>query len=324
MSPGSANTTRSGASIPPARTKAYPMSRSMRRPSATSNACVRCARMPRSSSTRRGTQVYSLPVSTKVSGKALREPRMSRFWTSIVVRKTPTSSMINPLSLLLSRALTQGDDKLVQLIERLDHCIGCSGAGSVERFLRRIALVQDHQRLAALFLEGHRGDRPALATFLIGPREARIRLHFDIRAEKRGRLGATVVEYQSVLASDTSIHLAGQQGHSHRLGHPPTLEQLGLGKCLEHDARRAVDGPRDNHLAVRLPFHRGAVLHGAGLTFDSCVHRSSPFVSVPRQPCPTRRSVRPSAGGTSRATPSLPPIGAGPAGTSARARSSSW
>src|SRR5687768_5342504 len=149
-------------------------------------------------------------------------------------------------------------------------------------------------------------------------------LHFDIRAEKRGRLGATDVEFQSVLAADASIHLAGPQFHSHRLGHPPTLEQLGLGKRLEHYARRTVDGPGDDHLAVRLPFHRGAVLHGAGLTFDSCVHRSSPFVSVPGQPCPTRRSVRPSAGGTSRATPSLPPIGAGPAGTSARARSSSW
>src|SRR5215831_956300 len=105
--------------------------------------------------------------------------------------------------MLLSRALTQRDEKLVQLIECLAHCIGCSSAGSVERFLRRIALVQDHQRLAALFLEGHRGDMPALATFFIGPREARIRLHFDIRAEKRGGLGA-MVEYQSILASDTS------------------------------------------------------------------------------------------------------------------------
>src|SRR3954462_7005573 len=95
------------------------------------------------------------------------------------------------------------DEKLVQLIEGLDHCIGCSGAGRVERFLRRIGLAQDHQRLAALFLEGHRGDRPPLATFVIGPREARIGLHFDIRAEKRGRLGATMVEYQFVLASDT-------------------------------------------------------------------------------------------------------------------------
>src|ERR671928_1517793 len=179
-------------------------------------------------------------------------------------------------SLLLSRALTQGDEKLVQLIERLDHCIGCSGAGSVERFLRRIALVQDHQRLAALFLEGHRGDRPALATFLVGPREARIRLHFDIRAEKRGRLRATVVEYQSVLASDTSVYLARQQLHSHRPGYPPALEQLGLGKGLEHDARRAVDGPRDHYLAIRRPFHRRAVLRAAGLTSDFCVHRSSP------------------------------------------------
>src|SRR5260370_2891897 len=84
-------------------------------------------------------------------------------------------------SLLLSQALTQGDEKLAQLIERLDHCIGCSGAGSVERLLRSIALVQDHQRLAALFLQRHRGDTPALATFLICPREARLRLHFDTR-----------------------------------------------------------------------------------------------------------------------------------------------
>src|SRR3954470_6286182 len=151
-----------------------------------------------------------------------------------------------------------------------------------------------------------------------------MRLHFYIRAEKRERLGTTDVEFQPVLASSTSVQLAGHQLHSHRFGHPPTLEQLGPGKCLEHDARRAVDGPRDNHLAVRLPFHRGAVLHGGCVTFDSCVHRFSPFVSVPRQPSPTRRSVRPSAGGTARATPSLPPIDEGPAGTSARARSSSW
>src|SRR5688572_25018745 len=107
-------------------------------------------------------------------------------------------------------ARSQGDEKLVQLIERFDHCIGCSGAGSVERFLRRIALAQNNQRLAVRFLEGHRGDRAALATFFIGPREPRMRLHFDIRAEKRGWLGATNVELQPVLASDTSIHFAGQ------------------------------------------------------------------------------------------------------------------
>src|SRR4051812_37253683 len=107
------------------------------------------------------------------------------------------------------------DKKLVQLIERLDHCFCCSSAGGVERFFRRMALAQDHQCLAAPFLEGHRGDRSALATFFIGPREARIRRHFDIRAEKRDRFWG-VVEYQTVLASDTSIQLARQQGHSHR------------------------------------------------------------------------------------------------------------
>jgi len=88
-------------------------------------------------------------------------------------------------------------------------CIGCSGAGGVERFLGRMALAQDHERLAVLLLESHRGDRPALATFFIGPREARVRLHFDIRAEECGRLGATDVECQSVLATGASIQLAG-------------------------------------------------------------------------------------------------------------------
>src|SRR5437762_6364127 len=133
MSPGSANTTRSGASIPPARTKAYPMSRSMRRPSATSNACVRCARMPRSSSTRRGTQVYSLPVSTKVSGKALREPRMSRFWTSIVVRKIPTSSMDK--SFAMDRDAISLSSHLQPLNDGLDAGVGPNG--SIERVRER-------------------------------------------------------------------------------------------------------------------------------------------------------------------------------------------
>src|SRR4051812_171999 len=76
-------------------------------------------------------------------------PRMGRSHLLMIPPMSRPGS--NPL---MSRALTQGDEELVQLIERLDHCIGCSGAGSVERFLRRITLAQDHQRLAALFLEG--------------------------------------------------------------------------------------------------------------------------------------------------------------------------
>ena len=40
-------------------------------------------------------------------------------------------------------ARAQGDEKLVQLLERLDHRIRRPGAGSVERFLRGIELVHD-------------------------------------------------------------------------------------------------------------------------------------------------------------------------------------
>src|SRR5262245_66028631 len=69
-----------------------------------------------------------------------------------------------------SQTRAQGDEELVQLPERLAHHIRRPGAGSVESFLRWIEVVHDQQRLATFFLEGDRGDRPALATFLIGPR----------------------------------------------------------------------------------------------------------------------------------------------------------
>src|SRR5262249_4052681 len=105
---------------------------------------------------------------------------------------------------------------------------------------------------------------------------------------------------------------------------PPPLEHLGVGKRLEHDARRGVDGSRNDQFTLGLPFHRRSVLRGGGLSLSSCVHRLSPSVSVPRRPCPTRRSVSPRAGGTSRAMPSLLPIGACRACTSARARLSPW
>src|SRR5687767_12684305 len=70
-----------------------------------------------------------------------------------------------------SRARAQGEEKLVQLRERLDHRIRRPGAGSVQSFLRGIELVHDQQRLATLFLECHRDDRPTLTTFLVGRSE---------------------------------------------------------------------------------------------------------------------------------------------------------
>src|SRR6185503_9059514 len=99
-------------------------------------------------------------------------------------------------------------------------------------------------------------------------------------------------------------------------------EQLGLDPRLEHDASRAVEGSRNDELTLGLPFHRRGVLHGGRLTLSSCVHRLSPSVSIPRQPCPARRSVPPRAGDTSRSMPPLPPVGAGRACRSVRARPS--
>src|SRR5688572_25716690 len=173
-----------------------------------------------------------------------------------------------------SHARAQGEEKLVQLRERLDHRIRRPGAGSVESFLRGIELVHDQQRLATLFLECHRGDRTTRTTFLIGPHEARVRCHFEVRAEERRSIG---FELETVLAPDASIHLAGKQGHAHRLRHPPPPEQLGLGPRLEHDAGRAVEGSGDNQLTLGLPLHRRAVLHGRRLTLCSCVHQPLSF-----------------------------------------------
>ena len=59
---------------------------------------------------------------------------------------------------------------------------------------------------ATLFLEGHRGDGPTLTTFLIGPDEARVRCHFEVRAEERHSIG---FELETVRAPDTNIHLTG-------------------------------------------------------------------------------------------------------------------
>ncbi len=68
--------------------------------------------------------------------------------------------------------------------------------------------------------------------------------------------------------------------------------QLRLRRRLEHDARRAVEGSRDDQLALGFPFNRRAVIHGGRFTLASCVHPPSPSVSIPGQPRPTRRSVR--------------------------------
>src|ERR1700722_10306238 len=90
------------------------------------------------------------------------------------------------IGFLSSLPRSQGLKKLVELRERLGHPALHPGDGGVESCLRGIEFVHDQQRLASLFLEGHRGDG-AVVTFVIGPDEARVRGHFDVPAEKRHR-----------------------------------------------------------------------------------------------------------------------------------------
>jgi hypothetical protein len=81
----------------------------------------------------------------------------------------------------------QGHKKLIQLLERLGHPTFHPGDGPVESFLRGIEFVQDQQRLATFFLEGHRGDGTVI-TFVITPYEARARHHFDVPTEECHKL----------------------------------------------------------------------------------------------------------------------------------------
>ncbi len=183
--------------------------------------------------------------------------------------------------------------------------------------------MHDDQGLGTSFFKGHRGDGPIFATFVIRPDEAGVRHHFVVPTEERHALRRVrVAEHQTVRAPDANIHFAGKQGQAKRLRYPPPLEQLGFGPGFEHDASRPVEGSHHDELTIGLSFHRRAVLHGCGLTFSFCVHRPSPSVSVPRQPCPARRSVRPRADGTSRSMPPLPRVGTARACRSVRARTS--
>ncbi len=150
-----------------------------------------------------------------------------------------------------------------------------------------------------------------------------MRCHFEVRAEELHRR-IFVAKHQTILPPHANIHIAGKQGQPIRLGYPPPPEQFCLGPRLEHEARRTVYGSCDDEFALGLPFHRRVVLRRGGLIFSSSVHRLSPSVLIPRQRCPTHRSVRSRAGGTTRSMPPLLAVRGGRAYRSARARPSPW
>src|SRR5688572_15900490 len=165
----------------------------------------------------------------------------------------------------------QAGEKLVQQVELLGCATRARASGGecvVECLPGRIELGQDQERLAVLFLKGHRGNGTILA-FLIRPDDAGVGRHFDIPADERhGLLEVRVAEHEAVRATRANISLAGHERNSERGRRPPPLEQLGPGPGLEHDVRGAVEGARDDYLTLGRSFDCRGVLHGVGLPFS--------------------------------------------------------
>ena len=83
--------------------------------------------------------------------------------------------------------------------------------------------MHGQQRLAGVFIEGHRSDCLAVVTFLVGPNEARVRCHFEVCAEELHRR-IFVAKHQTILPPNANIHFAGKQGQPIRFWYPPPPE----------------------------------------------------------------------------------------------------
>ena len=100
---------------------------------------------------------------------------------------------------------------------------------------------------AVLYVCGH---GPTVIAFVIGPDEARVRLHFDVLAEERHGIRGLAAELETVPAPDTNIRLAGQQGHACRLGRPPPLQELRFCPRIKNDLRGRFKSAGDDQLTV--------------------------------------------------------------------------
>ena len=68
--------------------------------------------------------------------------------------------------------------------------------------------MHDDQGLGTSFFEGHRGDGPIFATFVIRPDEAGVQHHFIVPTEERhGLRGGRVAEHQTVRAPIAGVVL---------------------------------------------------------------------------------------------------------------------
>src|SRR3954453_17498036 len=96
------------------------------------------------------------------------------------------------------------DEQLIQLGERLVRRIRRAGAVGVERFLRRIELANDTQRLSILLGQGYRRGPAILSAFVVRPDDERWRCHLEICAEEVH----PIAEPEPVSAAGAHIHLA--------------------------------------------------------------------------------------------------------------------
>src|SRR5213596_2678009 len=131
----------------------------MRRPSATTKPCFLSTMILSPLRTSGGIQVYSLPVSTSVSGNDRAGSRRSRFWISIVVRMSPASSTVAPslrsaetFSLLSASNLCEERQHTVTFPRTLSHRARHASDAPVPRHLvlRHLRGRRDlHQRRGA-------------------------------------------------------------------------------------------------------------------------------------------------------------------------------
>src|SRR5581483_2691899 len=105
------------------------------------------------------------------------------------------------------------------------------------------------------------GRDGALFSLVIRPDDALVRHHVEILAVERHGVGPAGAEFQSIFSAGTDVHLARHERNAgYRFRNPPAPEQLWFAPRPENRARRRIECPRDDELAIPFALDRRAVL----------------------------------------------------------------